>query len=373
MFAKTIIDSDAFLDMPLSTQALYFHLSMRADDEGFINNPKRIQRTIGASDDDLKVLLAKNFIISFDTGVIVIKHWKIHNYIRGDRLQETAYKEERAMLELKDNGAYTLNCELKVIEELNSTDIRKIAYKESTLPYSFSYKIRRAFEGKICPICGKTMTSAYKNCMPTIQHNIPISKNGKHELDNISVICESCNTSIKDNETGKLNNQEVIDIWDKIVLAEKNNIPWFSSPKLLDGQMTDICQTNVSIGKVSIGKDSIDKVSIGKDILSEKSDSNTILNDDIKDIIDYLNLKNESNYRSNTTKTRTLIKSRLKEGFTVEDFKTVIDKKVNQWKSDTKMSAYLRPETLFGTKFEGYLNEKIVCNPQSVDVVDNWV
>lgn len=112
MFAKTIIDSDAFLDMPLSSQALYFHLSMRADDEGFINNPKKIQRMIGASEDDMKVLLAKNFLIAFESGVIVIKHWKIHNYIRADRLTQTAYQEERAMLELKDNGAYTISSDI---------------------------------------------------------------------------------------------------------------------------------------------------------------------------------------------------------------------------------------------------------------------
>lgn len=108
MFAKTIIDSDAFLDMPLSAQALYFHLSMRADDDGFVNNPKRIQRTIGGSDDDYRILLAKNFIISFDSGVIVIKHWKIHNYIRGDRKKDTAYPDEMGMLTTKENGAYTL-------------------------------------------------------------------------------------------------------------------------------------------------------------------------------------------------------------------------------------------------------------------------
>lgn len=107
MFAKTIIDSDMFLDMPLSTQALYFHLSMRADDDGFINNPRKIQRMIGAADDDLKVLVMKRFILPFDSGVVVIKHWKIHNYIRNDRYKETVYKEERALLELKDNGAYT--------------------------------------------------------------------------------------------------------------------------------------------------------------------------------------------------------------------------------------------------------------------------
>lgn len=109
MFAKTIIDSDAFLDMPLSTQSLYFHLSMRADDDGFINNPKKIQRMIGASDDDLKLLIAKNFIITFDSGVVVIKHWKIHNYIQNDRYKETVYLEEKASLALKDNNAYTLD------------------------------------------------------------------------------------------------------------------------------------------------------------------------------------------------------------------------------------------------------------------------
>ena len=108
MFAKTIIDSDAFLDMPLSTQSLYFHLSMRADDDGFINNPKKIQRMIGCADDDLKLLLAKNFIIPFESGVCVIKHWKIHNYIRNDRYKPTVYAEEMAQLSCKENGAYTL-------------------------------------------------------------------------------------------------------------------------------------------------------------------------------------------------------------------------------------------------------------------------
>ena len=107
MFAKTIIDSDAFVDMPLSTQALYFHLSMRADDDGFINNPKKVQRMIGASDDDLKVLLMKRFLIPFASGIVVIKHWKIHNYIQKDRYKPTVYAEEKALITTKKNGAYT--------------------------------------------------------------------------------------------------------------------------------------------------------------------------------------------------------------------------------------------------------------------------
>ena len=106
MFAKTIIDSDAFLDMPLSTQALYFHLSMRADDDGFINSPKKVQRMVGCGDDDLKLLIAKNFLIPFESGVVVIKHWKIHNYIRNDRYKPTVYKEEKSQLYLKENNAY---------------------------------------------------------------------------------------------------------------------------------------------------------------------------------------------------------------------------------------------------------------------------
>mgnify|MGYP007091808962 CR=1 FL=1 len=108
MFSKTIIDSDMFLDMPLSTQALYFHLSMRADDEGFINNPKKIQRMIGASDDDMKVLIAKQFIIPFDSGIVVIKHWRIHNYIRNDRFKPTICEEEKSHI-TERNGIYDLS------------------------------------------------------------------------------------------------------------------------------------------------------------------------------------------------------------------------------------------------------------------------
>ena len=108
MFAKTIIDSDAFLDMPMSAQCLYFHMSMRADDDGFVNNPRKIQRMVGASEDDLKILLAKRFVIAFDSGVVVIKHWWIHNYIQKDRYKPTHYDEERAALQKKKDGSYTL-------------------------------------------------------------------------------------------------------------------------------------------------------------------------------------------------------------------------------------------------------------------------
>lgn len=109
MFTMKIIDSDAFLDMPLSTQALYFHLNMRADDDGFVNNPKKIQRMLGCAEDDLKLLVAKRFVIGFEKGVIVIKHWRMHNTLRKDRYNPTQYQEELKMLALKPNNSYTEN------------------------------------------------------------------------------------------------------------------------------------------------------------------------------------------------------------------------------------------------------------------------
>jgi hypothetical protein len=107
MFAKTIVTSDAFLDMPLSARCLYFTLGMLADDDGFVNSPKSIMRQVGASQDDLNLLLLKRFILAFDSGVIVIKHWRIHNYIQKDRYKESKYIEEKAMLMIDEKGAYT--------------------------------------------------------------------------------------------------------------------------------------------------------------------------------------------------------------------------------------------------------------------------
>ena len=107
MFTDKVVESDAFTDMPLSAQALYFHFNMEADDDGFVNNPKRICRSLGASEDDLKLLIAKRFLLSFDSGIIAVKHWRMHNLLRKDRYTETQYKEEKNMLILKDNGAYT--------------------------------------------------------------------------------------------------------------------------------------------------------------------------------------------------------------------------------------------------------------------------
>lgn len=114
MFDLEIVDTDLFLEMPVSSQNLYFHLGMRADDDGFISNPKKIIRSIGASEDDLKILISKKFIIPFQNGLIVIRHWKINNYIRKDRYSETIYKEEKKQLTEDENGIYDLITEVGV-------------------------------------------------------------------------------------------------------------------------------------------------------------------------------------------------------------------------------------------------------------------
>lgn len=234
MFSKDITESDSFADMPLSTQALYFHLGMNADDDGFVNNAKKVQRGIGASPDDLNLLVAKKFIIPFETGVVVIKHWLINNSIRGDRKHDTNYSDELACLTVNDKGAYSL-------------------------------------------------------------------------------------------------------------------LPAKTQKRLTSGnQVATTCQPNDRIDiDIDIGIEE-------KDILSGKPDR---LSAKVREVIDYLNSVLGTGYRASSKKSASLINARLNDGFTVDDFKAVIDKKAAAWRDDPKMAKYLRPETLFGTKFEGYLNE----------------
>jgi len=107
MFSLDIIDTDSFMDMPQSSRLLYYELCMRADDDGFVASPKKIMKMVGCGEDDFKVLIAKQFIIPFETGIVVIKHWKIHNYIRNDRYKETIYQEEKHLLKQDETGMYT--------------------------------------------------------------------------------------------------------------------------------------------------------------------------------------------------------------------------------------------------------------------------
>ena len=234
MMSKSIIKSDTFLDMPATTQNLYFHMLLDADDDGFINAPKSIMRMIGAKDDDMKVLTAKQFVIPFESGVVVIKDWKIHNYIQNDRYKPSTLPE-RDLLNIQKDKTYTLKGDVSRMDT---------------------------------------------ECIQTV--------------------------SIGKDRLGK-----------------------------------------VRLGKDRVGKDSIDTLC---HVSHDDVDKSHI------EIIEYLNLKTGSKFKPTTKPYIQAIRSRLKEGYTVDDFKTVIDKKCREWKG-TKLEKYLTPKTLFApSHFDTYLN-----------------
>ena len=227
MFAKSIVLSDAFLDMPMSARCLYFTLGMLADDEGFIGSPKSIMRQCGSSQDDMLALIQKRYILDCGDGVIVIKHWRMNNYLQKDRFKETTYVKEKELLTIDKNGAYT---------------------------------------------------EKDKACI----HNVYTGKDsiGKYSIDN-----------------------------------------------------------NISIPQVT-----------GTDETQKKSNSGIY-----ERIINYLNEKTGKHFKvGNEVKVK--IDARINAGATEQDFYTVIDNKCAQWLNDQKMNEYLRPITLFGNKFDSYLN-----------------
>ena len=138
MIAKQIIDSDAFLDMPTSSQLLYFHLIMRADDEGFVGNPKKIMREIGVGQDDFKILIGKRFLLTFESGVIVIKHWLMHNAIRMDRFNPTSYQDEKKLLLVKENKSYS-ECIQNGNQLATQVKLSKVNIREDKIENSISY------------------------------------------------------------------------------------------------------------------------------------------------------------------------------------------------------------------------------------------
>lgn len=177
MVSLKIIDTDLFLEMPSSTQNLYFHLIARADDDGFLGNSRKIMRIIGASEDDMKILFSKMLVIPFESGVCVIKHWKIHNYIRVDRYTETIYKDEKSTLGEDYNKVYIPNGipdviptahQLETQSRLDKINLDKIninkkerpfqGFKSSTLErdYSSEYKIhKKQWNSLSLPECRK--------------------------------------------------------------------------------------------------------------------------------------------------------------------------------------------------------------------------
>ena len=119
MFSLDVVDTDIFLDLPISSQALYFHLGMRADDDGFVSSPKRVTAMIGANQDDLKLLIVKGFVIALEGGVVVIRHWKQNNYIQSDRHKDTVYQNQMAALTV-NNGIYEVDT--KCIQTVSKMD-----------------------------------------------------------------------------------------------------------------------------------------------------------------------------------------------------------------------------------------------------------
>lgn len=132
MFSNLVIGSDDFLEMPDSSQNLYFHLSMQADDDGFVDNWKSIMRMTGKKEDDLKILIAKSFIIPFETGVLVIKHWRLNNYIQKDRYKETIHKKEKSLLSMEDNNVYTVCIHSIDKSSIDKSSIENIRRKHRT-------------------------------------------------------------------------------------------------------------------------------------------------------------------------------------------------------------------------------------------------
>ena len=166
MMSKSVIDTDVFLDMPTSTQCLYFQLLLRADDDGFLKNAKTIMRTVGASQDDMKLLIAKQYLILFDSGTIVIKHWRIHNYIKKDRYKPTDCEETR-LIDVNDKGEYILlepTCiqngttgKVRLEIELGKSkgSVNKKIKKESALSADVKrQKLFASYQEKIKPISG---------------------------------------------------------------------------------------------------------------------------------------------------------------------------------------------------------------------------
>lgn len=202
MFAKSIVLSDAFLDMPMSARCLYFTLGMLADDDGFVGNPKSIMRQCGATDDDMKVLLVKRYVLGFESGVIVIKHWRINNYLKNDRHKKTTYIEEMRELTVDDKGAYTEKDKLdtrwiqggdidKNRLDKNSIDKNNIrhqygSYKNVLLSDDELDKLKNEFSdweeriervSEYCASKGKT----YKNYLATIRMWSKKEKGNKQE------------------------------------------------------------------------------------------------------------------------------------------------------------------------------------------------
>ena len=239
MFSLDVVDTDVFQDMPLSSQCLYFHFGMKADDAGFINNAKTIIKLMGCTDEDLKTLIEQGFIIQFDNGVIVIRHWKLNNVIRADRYKETIYLSEKKQLEIDECGIYKLN-KLTTNSQPNDNHIAT----------------------DLQPDCNQMTTSSQPTCNQT--------------ATNIEKKTEKSNKQINLEKTANPDNTSVT-----------NNDNQFAT------NLQPICNqlaTQYSIDKVSIDKYSIDKYSIGSS-KQEQGETYNFLQEDYKTVVNYYESK----------------------------------------------------------------------------------
>ena len=173
MFSPEIVGSDAFIEMPVTAQCLYFHLGMRADDDGFVN-PQITMRMVGANTDDLKILIAKRFVLQFSNGVVVVKHWRLNNFIRKDRYRPTNYTDEKNLLRVKDNQAYTLDeaqgLPIALVPWKSDVEIRSTSGQPDVIPTVNAGKVRigkdRLGEDRIV---NKQSYGEFKNVLLTVE------------------------------------------------------------------------------------------------------------------------------------------------------------------------------------------------------------
>lgn len=265
MFSLDVVDLDSFIEMPISAKLLYYDLGMRADDDGFVGNPKKITLLAGCNEEDIETLIKNKFIYMFSSGVIAIRHWNVNNQIRKDRYNETFRIDEKRLLKLENN----------VYELKDNSGIPNDIPTVTTVKYSI----------------------------------------GKNSIDKLSVDKKS---------------------------KEKKSLEEKREEKIIDNFHVD-----VDTGEI-----------LEYEIVSEKDKV-------YKTIIDYLNDKIGTSYRSNSAKTKFLIDARLNEGYKEEDFFLVIDKKYKEWK-DSEMEKFLRPETLFSNKFESYYNQPEIMKQRTL-------
>ena len=151
MYARSVVHSDAFLSMPPTSQNLYFHLGIVADDDGFVSNPRMIMRMVNSTEDDLKILLAKRFVLGFESGIVVIKHWKINNYIQKDRYKRTLYQEEFNRLGIKKNGSYTEISNTQCIQDVYKVDTQdRLELGKDSIGKLSEGKMNEGLEDIIC-------------------------------------------------------------------------------------------------------------------------------------------------------------------------------------------------------------------------------